>query len=65
MVRQPETRYAEGPEGKFWSGPHLIFHAAHQHADSALSVAYGSGAGAVDLRPESGGDDVRTVTVEL
>ena len=20
-----------------WSGPHLIFHAAHQHADSALS----------------------------
>jgi len=22
-----------------WSGPHLIFHAAHQHADSALSVA--------------------------
>ena len=37
MVRQPETRYAEGPEGKFWSGPHLIFHAAHQHTDSALS----------------------------
>ena len=22
-----------------WSGPHRIFHAAHQHADSALSVA--------------------------
>jgi hypothetical protein len=22
-----------------WSGPHPIFHAAHQHADSALSVA--------------------------
>jgi hypothetical protein len=49
-----------------WSGPHLIFHAAHQHADSALCVAYGSGTGAVDPRgPESGGDDVTTVTVEL
>jgi hypothetical protein len=49
-----------------WSGPHLIFHAAHQHADSARSVASGSGAGAGDPRgPESGGDDVTTVTVEL
>jgi hypothetical protein len=33
-----------------WSGPHLIFHAARQHADSAPSVAYGSGAGAVAPR---------------
>jgi hypothetical protein len=33
-----------------WSRPHLIFDAAHQHADSALSVAYGPGAGAGDLR---------------
>ena len=52
-----------------WSGPHLIFHTAHRHAVSALSVAYGSCSGAGDPRgPESGGDacddcDRRTVTM--
>ena len=49
-----------------WSGPHLIFHAAHSTLIRRSRWPYGSGAGAVDPRgPESEGDDATTVTVEL